>query len=145
MALLAARSPEPRKALQKAKKAGHAYVAVDGTLIAIDRLAADRPFYSGKHRRHGGNSQVIASPDGGILRVSGPLPGAVHDLKAARIWGIVRELATAGLVSTAGGLRLSPPGCRRLTLPGSARTPPARLAACRKRAGSPGRDQSTAS
>ena len=30
--------------------------------------------------------------------VSGPLPGAVHDLTAARIWGIVRELAAAGLV-----------------------------------------------
>ncbi len=96
--LLAARSPKLRKALQKAKKAGHAYVAIDGTLIAIDRLAADRPFYSGKHRRHGMNLQVIASPDGEILWVSGPLPGAVHDLNAARIWGIVRELATAGLV-----------------------------------------------
>jgi hypothetical protein len=74
-------------------------VAIDGTLIAIDRLAADRPFYSGKHRRHGMNLQVIASPDGEILWVgAGPLPGAVHDLNAARIWGIVRELATAGLV-----------------------------------------------
>jgi hypothetical protein len=31
------------------------------------------------------------------LWVSGPLPGAVHDL-TARIQGIVRELATAGLV-----------------------------------------------
>lgn len=30
--------------------AGYAYVVVDGTLIAIDRVAADRPFYSGKHR-----------------------------------------------------------------------------------------------
>jgi hypothetical protein len=30
--------------------------------------------------------------------VSGPLPGAVHDLTAARIWGIVRELAASGLV-----------------------------------------------
>jgi DDE superfamily endonuclease len=30
--------------------------------------------------------------------VSGPLPGAVHDLTAARIWGIVRELAATGLV-----------------------------------------------
>jgi DDE superfamily endonuclease len=27
--------------------------------------------------------------------VSGPLPGAVHDLTAARIWGIVRELAAS--------------------------------------------------
>jgi DDE superfamily endonuclease len=30
--------------------------------------------------------------------VSGPLPGAVHDLTAARIWGIVRVLAAAGLI-----------------------------------------------
>ena len=29
---------------------------------------------------------------------TGPLPGAVHDLTAARIWGIVRALAACGLV-----------------------------------------------
>jgi len=46
--------------------------------------------------RHGMNLQVIAGPHGEILWVSGPLPGAVHDLTAARIWGIVRELAAAG-------------------------------------------------
>ena len=45
------------------------------------------------------NLQVIASPDGEILWVSGPLPGAaVHDLNAARIWGIVAELATGLIV-----------------------------------------------
>jgi DDE superfamily endonuclease/Helix-turn-helix of DDE superfamily endonuclease len=98
MALLAARSPKLRRALATAKKAGRAYVVIDGTLIPIDRVAADRPFYSGKHRRHGMNLQVIASPDGEVLWVSGPLPGAVHDLTAARIWGIVRELAACGLV-----------------------------------------------
>jgi hypothetical protein len=70
----------------------------DGTLIPIDRVAADRPFYSGKHRRHGMNLQVIASPAGDIIWVSGLLPGAVHDLTAARIWGIVRDLAACGLV-----------------------------------------------
>jgi DDE superfamily endonuclease len=32
------------------------------------------------------------------LWVSGPLPGTVHDLNAARIWGIVRGLVAAGLV-----------------------------------------------
>jgi DDE superfamily endonuclease len=96
--LLAARSPKLRTALACAKAAGHAYVVIDGTLIPIDRVAAGRPFYSGKHRRHGMNLQVIASPDGEILWVSGPLPGAVHDLTAARIWGIVRELAAAGLI-----------------------------------------------
>ena len=30
--------------------------------------------------------------------MSGPLPGAVHDLTAARIWGIIAELAASGLV-----------------------------------------------
>jgi len=96
--LLAARSPKLRTALREAKQAGHACVVIDGTLIPIDRVAADRPFYSGKHRRHGMNLQVIATPDGDIVWVSGPLPGAVHDLTAARIWGIVRELAASGLV-----------------------------------------------
>jgi hypothetical protein len=96
--LLAARSPKLRKALAQAKEQGHAYVVLDGTLIPIDRVAADRPFYSGKHHRHGMNLQVIASPDGEIVWVSGPLPGSVHDLTAARIWGILRELAASGLV-----------------------------------------------
>ena len=98
MALLAARSPKLRRALRAASKAGHAYLVIDGTLIPIDWVAADRPFYSGKHHRHGMNLQVIASPDGDIAGVSGRLPGAVHDLTAARIWGIVRELAACGLV-----------------------------------------------
>jgi DDE superfamily endonuclease/Helix-turn-helix of DDE superfamily endonuclease len=92
--------PAPRNcaALTSAKNAGHAYVVIDGTLIPIGRVAADRPFYSGKYRRHGMNLQVISAPDGEIVWVSGPLPGAVHDLTAARIWGIVRELAAAGLI-----------------------------------------------
>jgi DDE superfamily endonuclease len=71
---------------------------LDGTLIPIDQVAADRPFYSGKHRRHGMNLQVISSPTGDIVRASGPLPGALHDLTAARIWGILRKLAAVGLV-----------------------------------------------
>jgi hypothetical protein len=33
-----------------------------------------------------------------LVLVSGPLPGAVHDLTAARIWGILRELAASRLV-----------------------------------------------
>ena len=96
--LLAARAPKLRTAVRDAVKAGYAYVVVDGTLIPIDRVAADRPFYSGKHKRHGMNLQVIASPDGGIVWVSGPLPGAVHDMKAQWIWGVLAELEAAGLV-----------------------------------------------
>jgi hypothetical protein len=98
VALLADRSPKLRTALAAARKAGHAYIIIDGTLVPIDRVAADRPFYSGKHRRHGMNLQVISTPDGDIVWVSGPLPGATHDLSAARIWGILRELAAAGLI-----------------------------------------------
>jgi len=96
--LLAARAPKLRKAVRDAKKAGHAYVIVDGTLIPIDRLARDKPFYSGKHKRHGMNLQVIASPDGEILWVSGALPGSVHDKKAEWIWGVLDELERQGLV-----------------------------------------------
>jgi hypothetical protein len=86
------------RAALRAAKARHAFVALDGTLVPIDRVAAARPFYSGKHRRHGMNLQVIASPDGEILWMSGPLPGSAHDLTAARTWGVVGELAAAGLI-----------------------------------------------
>jgi DDE superfamily endonuclease/Helix-turn-helix of DDE superfamily endonuclease len=96
--LLAARAPKLRTAVRDAKKKGHAYVVLDGTLIPIDRVAADRPFYSGKHRKHGMNLQVIASPDGDILWVSGALPGSVHDKRAEWIWGMLAELEAAGLV-----------------------------------------------
>jgi hypothetical protein len=101
VALLAARAPKLRKAVRDAKRAGYAYVVLDGTLIAIDRVAADRPFYSGKHKHHGMNLQVIASPTGDILWVSGALPGAVHDKKAEWIWGVLAELEAAGLVTLA--------------------------------------------
>jgi DDE superfamily endonuclease/Helix-turn-helix of DDE superfamily endonuclease len=98
VALLAARAPKLRTAARDAVRAGHAYVVVDGTLIPIDRVAKDRPFYSGKHRRHGVNLQVIAGPTGDILWVSGPLPGAVHDKKAEWIWSVLAELEAAGLI-----------------------------------------------
>jgi hypothetical protein len=74
VALLAARAPKLRQALAAARDAGHAYLVIDGTLIPMDRVAADRPSYSGKHRRHGMNLQVIASPADDILRVSGACP-----------------------------------------------------------------------
>ena len=96
--LLAARAPKLRAAVREAKKAGYAYVVLDRTLILIDRIAADRPFYSGKHKKHGMNLQVIASPAGDILWVSGPLPGSVHDKRAGWIRGVLAELEAAGLI-----------------------------------------------
>jgi Helix-turn-helix of DDE superfamily endonuclease/DDE superfamily endonuclease len=142
--LLAARAPKLCKAVRDAEKAGHAYVILDGTLIPIDRVARDRPFYSGKHKKHGMNLQVIASPGGDILWVSGALPGSVHDKKAEWIWGVLDELEKAGLVTLADirdtraapgrrsltGARASPNPRRKPTAPtrnsadpASARTP----------------------
>jgi hypothetical protein len=40
------------------------FVVLDGTLIATDRIAADEPYYSMKHRCHEMNLQVMAAPDG---------------------------------------------------------------------------------
>jgi hypothetical protein len=42
--------------------------------------------------------QVIAAPDGSIVWVPGALRGSVHDLRTARIWGILRALAEVGLL-----------------------------------------------
>jgi DDE superfamily endonuclease/Helix-turn-helix of DDE superfamily endonuclease len=97
--LLARRAPKLRAALREAKRRKMAYVIIDGTVIPIDRIAADRPFYSGKHKRHGVNLQVIASPNGEILWVSGQLPGKTHDTAAARIWNILAALRDAGLIA----------------------------------------------
>ncbi|MGW0393003.1 transposase family protein [Streptomyces sp. NPDC003042] len=74
-----------------------AYVILDGTLLPIDRIAADTPYYSGKHKRHGMNVQVLTDPFGRLLWASPALPGATHDLTAARSHGIVDALAAAGL------------------------------------------------
>lgn len=96
--LLAARAPGLKPALRAAKAAGHSYLILDGTVIEIDRIAADRPFYSGKHRLHGMNVQVLASPEGEIVWLSPALPGSVHDSKAAWIWQIMNELVAGGWI-----------------------------------------------
>ncbi|MEU4857874.1 MULTISPECIES: transposase family protein [Actinomycetes] len=101
VALLSARSPKLTAALRKATKDGLHLLVLDGTLIACDRVRADRPYYSAKHRCHGMNIQVIAGPDGTIVWTSGAMPGRTHDLTAARVWGILRELEAAGIITLA--------------------------------------------
>ncbi|GAA0450038.1 transposase family protein [Streptomyces olivaceiscleroticus] len=76
---------------------GKAFVILDGTLLPIDRIAADRPFHSGKHKKRGMNVQVIADPAGRLLWASPALPGSVHDIKAARTHGIIGALAGTGV------------------------------------------------
>jgi hypothetical protein len=69
-----------------------AYAILDGTLVPIDRVADQEPYYSGKHRRHGVNVQVIADPAGRLIWASAALPGSVHDLTAARAHAIIDAL-----------------------------------------------------
>lgn len=51
-----------------------AFVILDGTLLPIYRIAADRPFHSGKHRKHGTDVQVLADPFGRLLWASAARP-----------------------------------------------------------------------
>ncbi|MFE5947497.1 transposase family protein [Streptomyces sp. NPDC056480] len=90
--VLAAWAPGLHEALTGLGEGDH--VIVDGTLIPIDRIAADEPYYSMKHRRHGMNVQVIARPDGTPLWFSRAAPGRTHDLTAARAHGIVQACLT---------------------------------------------------
>jgi DDE superfamily endonuclease len=69
-----------------------AYAILDGTLIPIDRVADQKPYYSGKHRRHGVNAQVIADPTGRLIWASPALPGSTHDLTAARTHDLIETL-----------------------------------------------------
>jgi hypothetical protein len=74
-----------------------AYVILDGTVLPIDRIAADRPYYSSKKRHHGMNVQVPTDPFGRLLWASPALPGATHGLTAAREHGIIDALVDADL------------------------------------------------
>jgi hypothetical protein len=78
-----------------ARAARLAYAILDGTLIPIDRVYDQKPYYSGKHKRHGVNVQVLADPAGRLIWTSPALPGAVHDLTAARTVGLIDALAAA--------------------------------------------------
>ncbi|MFI1432469.1 IS5 family transposase [Streptomyces lydicus] len=93
--LLAALAPTLAETVRAASM--KAYLILDGTLLPIDRIAADRPFYSGKRRKHGMNVQVIADPKGRLLWASPALAGAVHDVRAAREHGVIDALARAGI------------------------------------------------
>lgn len=54
--LLAVRAPDLATAVMAAS--AKTFVILDGTLLPIDRIAADQPFYSGKHKKHGMNVQA---------------------------------------------------------------------------------------
>jgi hypothetical protein len=84
--LLAAMAPTLTQVIEVASR--NAFVILDGTPLRIDRVGMasghDRAFYSGKHKAHGLNVPVIADPIGRLVWISPPLPGARHDMGAAR-------------------------------------------------------------
>ncbi|MCX5317332.1 transposase family protein [Streptomyces sp. NBC_00154] len=95
--VLAALAPTLAEAMKTAST--KAFVILDGTLLPIDRIAADTPYYSGKHKRYGMNVQVLADPFGRLIWASAALPGSTHDLTAAHNHGIIEARAAAGLKS----------------------------------------------
>jgi Protein of unknown function (DUF998)/DDE superfamily endonuclease len=69
--------------------------------LPIDRVGMacgyDRAFYSGKYKRHGMNVQVLADPAGRLVWASPALPGARHDMGAAREHGLIEGLGSGGI------------------------------------------------
>ena len=79
--------------MERASEEELAYLILDGTIIACDRLTGTTisrkgkeidAWYSGKAHEPAGNVQALAAPGGVPLWVSGVLPGSTHDLTAAR-------------------------------------------------------------
>ncbi|MFI6744347.1 transposase family protein, partial [Nonomuraea sp. NPDC050451] len=66
--LLAELADDVHAAAERASRL--AYTILDGTLIPIDRLADERPYYSGKHKQHGMNVQLLADPAGRLVWAS---------------------------------------------------------------------------
>lgn len=141
--LLAAMAPTLEEAIEVAR--GKAFVVLDGTLPRIDRVGMtggrDRPFYSGKHKCHGVNVQVIADPAGRLIWVSPVLPGARNDMGAAREHGIIDALSQADVRAFAdtayqvGGPAVRVPQRRRRVDPDTGRYRP--LSAAHKRSTPP--------
>jgi hypothetical protein len=57
-------------------------VLVDGTDVPTGNRAGHEDNYSGKRRRSGLNIQVAADTDGGLLGISAPVRGSMHDRRA---------------------------------------------------------------
>jgi len=97
--VLAAMATPLNTAIEIARR--KAFVILDGSLLRIDRVGMtggrDRPFYSGKQKRHGVNVQVLADPAGRLIWTSPALPGARHDMGAAREHGLLDALEHAGV------------------------------------------------
>jgi len=67
--VIAEQAPDLHDVLERDRREGWSHVSLDATLIEIDRVAARNEnghhlWYSGKHKSHGGNVQIVADPSG---------------------------------------------------------------------------------
>lgn len=106
--VIAERAPELTEVLAQGLEQGWAFVCLDGTLIQTTRSSARSAaghdvWYSGKHRAHGGNIQVLTDPRGFPVWTSPVEPGSVHDITAARAHalGALYPAAAAGMPTLA--------------------------------------------
>jgi hypothetical protein len=106
--VLAAQAPDLHEVLTAGRADEWTHVVLDGTPITTDRCRTTNPdtghdlCYSGKHRAHGGNVQVICDPSGAPVAVSDVQPGSTHDLTGARATGFLGALhAAAALLGLA--------------------------------------------
>jgi hypothetical protein len=88
--VIADQAPNLPDVLAEGLRQGWAFVCLDGTLIPSTRVSAPSEvghdlWYSGKHKQHGGNVQVLTDPTGYPVWVSDVEPGSTHDITAARI------------------------------------------------------------
>ncbi len=87
--VLSAQAPDLEQALARASEAGLSHLNLDGTVVRTDRVSTPGPnradlWWSGKHKHHGGNIQVLSTPDGWPLWTSGVRPGREHDTTCAK-------------------------------------------------------------
>jgi DDE superfamily endonuclease len=102
--VIAEHAPDLHKVLQRGRAEGWSHVSLDGTLVETDRVAARSQaghdlWYSGKHKQHGGNIQVVCDPTGFPVWTSPVEPGSTHDITAARTHALpaLYPAAAAGL------------------------------------------------
>lgn len=101
--VIAQRMPDLPTILEQGREAGWEYVCLDGTLIETTRCtvrsdenATSDLWFSGKHKRHGGNIQVVTDPTGYPVWVSPVEPGSTHDITTARAHALPALYAAAG-------------------------------------------------
>ncbi|MGH3504592.1 MAG: transposase family protein [Nocardioidaceae bacterium] len=106
--VIAAQAPGLSEVLARGLADGWEFVCLDGTLVPCVRSATPSEtghdvWYSGKHHRHGGNIQVLASPGGYPEWTSEVEPGSTHDITAARAHALpaLYPAAAAGLPTLA--------------------------------------------